>query len=104
MKNLINPDLLQTYLLDNVLREVSSSEIKNRPINVKEGRLHIELHKIETTLNCLHDAELINTDSYKKLCFYFSHIRLKDCKIEPFLGVGFQGECRKCIRCSHVSH
>lgn len=79
MDNVIDETLLQTYLLDILVK--LAIETKGKYNDLRVNRMKSEKRYIESTLITLHKAELINKDTYRRLCYYFSRVTLKDCEI-----------------------
>ncbi len=70
---------LQTYLLDILVKVTIETREKNHQF--RNAKINAEKRAIETTLMTLYKAELINTDTYKRLWRYFGKVSLPDCEI-----------------------
>lgn len=79
MDNVINETLLQTYLLDILVKVTIETRGKHHQFRV--SKMNSEKHYIESTLITLHKAEMINTETYNRLCRYFSKLSIPDCEI-----------------------
>ena len=79
MENLIDETLLQTYLVDILVKDALRTKEHYHQFRVHS--MNCEKHYIESTLITLHKAELIDTNTYKRLCRYFSKFSFQDCDI-----------------------